>query len=221
MQLSEVLSISVWVLIFLYSIVLHELCHGLAAYVLGDPTAQIAKRLTLNPLRHIDLMGTVILPLMIWIASQGRFIFGMAKPVPVNFSRLRKIDMIWVSLAGPAANILLAMVLAILFHATEWVLVLLGIYLNLGLACFNLIPIPPLDGSKVLAGLLPSKAAHWILQSNTSGYLLIFALYFLGILPKLVFAGINAGSHWLNIPDLESLTQFLSTYAENPGLARG
>lgn len=149
--------------IFLIAVVIHEYAHGWVAYKLGDTTAKNAGRLTLNPLAHIDPIGTVILPLML-VLTGSPIVVGWAKPVPINFSLLRrpKQDMLWVSIAGIAANILMAFVLSLLLrmglfplNSYGWIFLNYGILINLVLAVFNAIPVPPLDGSKIVLGLLP------------------------------------------------------------------
>lgn len=184
------------------TVVFHEVCHGLVAYRLGDPTAKLAGRLTLNPLRHIDLFWTVLLPALLFISTQGRFAIGMARPVPVNFALLRhpKRDMIWVALAGPAANLALAITLTFFFKGFGQPLWLYAIYFNLGVACFNLIPIPPLDGSKILAGLLPDEVAREYLRMEPYGFAVILLLYFTGILFYLIVPAIDLLCVLLEIP---------------------
>lgn len=174
----------------LAALTVHEFAHGWAAWRLGDPTARIAGRLTLNPLAHLDPIGTVMLFL---------FYFGWAKPVPVNPYNLRhpKTDMIWVSLAGPASNILLAAILGYIIHpllvwdvidpfGVIYQMLTLGVFINLMLAFFNLLPIPPLDGSKVVAGLLPNRHLIWWEQIERYGFLIIIGIILLGR-----FAGIS------------------------------
>ncbi len=152
---------------FLIALVVHEYAHGFVAHKLGDNTAKHMGRLTLNPLAHVDLFGTIFLPLFL-IISNAPFVFGWAKPVPVNFYNLRhpKKDMVWVGLAGPAANFLTAIAVYLLlisgiirsvFLAEFFVKVLI---ISVFLGGFNLIPIPPLDGSRILMGLLPMKLAR-------------------------------------------------------------
>lgn len=196
-----------WALILYGAVVLHELCHGLAAYTLGDSTAKEAGRLTLNPLKHIDVFWTILLPVLIYFLTAGQFVFAMAKPVPVNFSRLYrpKTDMIWVALAGPFANFLIAFVLNYLLHMSyrtgvNQKFLTDAIYFNIMIALFNLFPLPPLDGSKILAGLLPLKWAVPYLETERYSWLLIFVFYFLGIIPFWIVTGIYFFSKLLGLP---------------------
>lgn len=181
------------------AITFHEAAHGWIAYKLGDPTAKHAGRLTLNPIAHIDPFGTILLPIITYIFAG--FIIGAAKPVPVNFANLRnpKRDMIWVGAAGPGVNILMALICGILFQFLvsksvyitsqsgflSFILVPLilmlkeGIKWNIVLAIFNLIPVPPLDGSRILAGLLPYKQAEFLGRLEPYGLLIISFLVFL------------------------------------------
>lgn len=178
--------------IFFIAIIIHEYSHGWVAYKCGDPTARYSGRLTLNPLAHVDPFGTLILPLML-IVMRSPFVFGWAKPVPVNFHNLKnpKRDMIWVGLAGPAANIIFAVVLSLLLKISlpafiHRVLVL-GIWINLILAVFNLIPIPPLDGSRILFGILPYKYSMRLAGIEPFGFVIIFLLIFLGLFDQIIF----------------------------------
>ena len=181
--------------IFFLAIIIHEYAHGWVAYKLGDPTAKHAGRLTLNPLAHIDPIGTVFLPLML-VFMRAPIIFGWAKPVPINFSLLRnpKRDIFWVSIAGIAANILLAILLSFvlrlgLFPANSYGSLFLsyGILINLVLAVFNAVPIPPLDGSKILLGILPRELAHSYMQLERYGFLILIALLWLGLLGRVIW----------------------------------
>lgn len=196
------MEILTWASLFLFSLVAHEVSHGAAAYSLGDTTAKDAGRLTLNPLKHIDPFWTVILPALLFISSGGRFMMGMAKPVPVNFGRLKspRRDMILVALAGPAANLALAAVLNTVWKFSGNIVFLYGIYVNLGLAVFNLIPLPPLDGSRVLAGFLPARAAMQLLKWDKIGYAAVMVLYVSGLLFKIVIPAMNFFCRILEVP---------------------
>ncbi len=165
--------------ILIYSVILHEISHGFVADLLGDPTARLAKRLTLNPLSHIDLIYTILLPLVLLLSGSG-VIFGAAKPVPIdpfNFREPKK-DTALTALAGPATNILIAAFFSILFRLFPTDLFISVVTLNIILAVFNLIPIPPLDGSKVLAGVLPDNLANKIYRLERYGLFFIFFLLF-------------------------------------------
>lgn len=186
-----IFTISVWTLPVLIAITFHEAAHGFVARMRGDDTAWRMGRVTFNPLRHIDPFGTILLPAMLLIGSGGRFLFGFAKPVPVDFSRLDnpRIDMVWVALAGPGINVALALAAAILGHLVpvlpsfmdEWALFNLvnAIHINLLLAVFNMLPLPPLDGGRVLVGLLPNRLAYAVAQTERYGLFILIGLIFL------------------------------------------
>ena len=178
----------IWVIPVLLAITLHEAAHGWTASKFGDHTARMMGRVTLNPVKHIDPVGTIIVPLALLIMSTG-FIFGWAKPVPINFNALRspKSGMILVALAGPGANLIMAigwLFVAILSFNNNIPIMLkmagAGIFINILLAVFNLLPIPPLDGSRVISALLPNPLAYKYNQLERFGFVILIGLMFIG-----------------------------------------
>lgn len=175
--------------ILLFSITFHEYAHGLIAYKLGDNTPQISGRLTINPLKHIDILGTIIMPILLIVITRGMFAFGYAKPVPINpynFKNPKK-DIMWVGLAGPASNFLIALALSIvlrmgLLGGIIKEVVQYGVVINLILFTFNLIPIPPLDGSRVVSAFLSYKNSYRYLKLETVGFIIIIMLLMSGML---------------------------------------
>jgi len=192
--------ISTWALPVLFAIVLHEVAHGWVADRLGDNTARFMGRLTLNPIKHIDPIGTILIPVLLLVVGSP-FLFGYAKPVPINFRKLRnpKRDMIWVALAGPVTNLLLALISTLVLAVTvnmpgsmEWVsqpLALMcqaSIIINVVLCIFNLLPLPPLDGGRVAVGLLPGPMAYQLSRLEPFGFLIIILLLVSGVLQSVI-----------------------------------
>jgi len=189
--------ISIWALPVLAAIILHEIAHGWVADLLGDSTARHAGRLTLNPFAHVDPIGTIVIPVVL-LVMHAPFLFGYAKPVPVNFAQLNrpKQDMVWVALAGPATNLMLALFSTLLLaaapHFPLWMAEPLAlscqasIIINMVLCIFNLIPLPPLDGGRVLVGLLPYALASPLSRLEPLGLVIIIALLVTGALPPVL-----------------------------------
>ena len=191
-------TVLIYALPVLFAITIHEAAHGYAARHFGDNTAAMMGRITLNPIKHIDPVGTILMPLMLYFATSGAFLFGYAKPVPVRFDQLRnpKRDMIWVALAGPASNfvqaIFWALVLVMLIGLGQHERFFLemcraGITVNLVMWAFNLFPLPPLDGGRILVGLLPWKQAQAVARVEPYGFFIVMGLVLLGVV----------GSYWL------------------------
>ena len=184
-------TVSVWALPLLVAITFHEAAHGFVAWRLGDNTAYLRGRVSFNPLRHVDPFGTVVLPGLLLLGSGGKLMFGFAKPVPVDFSRLRspRRDMVLVAIAGPAINVVLAVTSALLMHilaymsgdVSKWIAFNLSnsVYLNLILAIFNMLPLPPLDGGRIAIGLLPQSMAIILARLERVGFLIILGGIFL------------------------------------------
>jgi Zn-dependent protease len=180
----------------LFAITVHEAAHGYAARHFGDNTAFALGRITLNPLKHIDPMGTILMPLLLYFATSGAFLFGYAKPVPVRFGNLRnpKRDMIWVALAGPAANFIQAFLWgALLFllkgaGVSEPFFIKMaqgGVLVNVVMFVFNLFPLPPLDGGRILVGLLPYRQAVLVSRVEPWGFFIVMGLVLAGVLSSL------------------------------------
>jgi Zn-dependent protease len=185
-------TIALYALPVLFAITVHEAAHGYAARHFGDNTAYAQGRITLNPLKHIDPVGTILMPLMLYFATSGAFLFGYAKPVPVNFNALRnpKRDMVWVALAGPASNFAQAILWAVLLVALAALevnepffvkMAQAGILVNLVMWAFNLFPLPPLDGGRILVGLLPWKQAQWVSRIEPWGFFIVMGLVIAGV----------------------------------------
>ncbi|SFM02547.1 site-2 protease family protein [Variovorax sp. OV329] len=186
-------TVLIYALPVVFAITIHEAAHGYAARYFGDNTAWALGRVTLNPLKHIDPIGTIAMPLLLYFATSGAFLFGYAKPVPVNFGRLRhpKRDMVWVALAGPASNFVQAIFWALLLvgllaagiNETFFIkMCQAGVLVNLVMWAFNLFPLPPLDGGRVLAGLLPRGGAQELLaRIEPYGFFIVMALVIAGV----------------------------------------
>lgn len=202
-------TILIYALPVLFAITVHEAAHGYAARHFGDNTAYMMGRITLNPAKHIDPVGTILMPLLLYFATSGAFLFGYAKPVPVNFGNLRKPkqQMVWVALAGPASNFV---------QAVAWGVVLItmvgmgvderffiemaraGVQVNLVMWAFNLFPLPPLDGGRILVGLLPYRSAATLSRVEPYGFFIVLALVLSGIV----------GTYWLR-PLMDASNQVL------------
>ena len=185
-------TVLIYALPVLFAITLHEAAHGYAARLLGDPTATLMGRVTLNPMAHIDPIGTVLMPLLLYFSTGGAFLFGYAKPVPVRFDRLRqpKRDMVWVALAGPGINLLQAVLwgAALLLLASAGMnerffleMCRAGVLTNVVMFAFNLFPLPPLDGGRILTGLLPWRQALWLSRVEPWGFYIVLALVVTGV----------------------------------------
>jgi Zn-dependent protease len=188
-------TILVFALPTLFAITVHEAAHGYVARHYGDNTAEMMGRVTLNPIKHVDPVGTILMPLVLYFATHGAFLFGYAKPVPVNFGRLRhpKRDSVWVALAGPASNFIQALLWAIVFTVLVGVgvnerffleMAKAGVLVNLVMCAFNLFPLPPLDGGRVLAGLLPARQSYAFSRIEPWGFFIVMALVLLGVVSR-------------------------------------
>jgi Zn-dependent protease len=232
MELNLIQKIAVFAIPVIFAITLHEAAHGFIAMKFGDKTAWMLGRVTANPLKHIDPIGTVGLPLFLLLMSKisggPTFLFGWAKPVPVNFSALRhpKRDMIWVAAAGPVANLLMALIWGIvvqLGHATQngfasaplMLMGAAGIFINAILAALNLLPLPPLDGGRIAVGLLPRGPSMALARIEPYGFFILIALMFTGMLGMfmtplinifLTLIGLATG---LSVGQIESLLMIL------------
>jgi Zn-dependent protease len=193
MDIEIIQKITVYAIPLIFAITLHEAAHAFAARYFGDSTAYMLGRMTLNPIKHIDPVWTIVVPLVTLLVSP--FVFGAAKPVPVNFGALRrpKQDMIWVAAAGPAANLLMMLMwallgkIALIFATSEAVIFIIlvakaGIFVNAILMVFNLFPLLPLDGGRILAGLLPGRASYLFAKSEPYGMFILVALILTGVM---------------------------------------
>lgn len=185
-------TVLIYALPVLFAITVHEAAHGYAARHFGDNTAYMLGRITLNPIKHIDPIGTILMPIMLYFATSGAFLFGYAKPVPVNFGHLRnpKRDMVWVALAGPASNFIQAIVWAVVMITLVGTgmderffleMARAGVLVNLVMWAFNLFPVPPLDGGRILVGLLPWKQAQMVSRLEPYGFFIVMGLVIFGV----------------------------------------
>ena len=189
-------TIAIYALPVIFAITVHEAAHGYVARYFGDNTAWVMGRVTLNPMKHIDLVGTIVMPVLLYVATAGTFLFGYAKPVPVNFGNLRrpKQHMIWVALAGPGANFIQALLWGVLLYAVNaagvterFVLEMCraGMLVNVVMFVFNLFPLPPLDGGRILVGLLPWRQAQLASRVEPWGFFIVMALVLTGVVSTL------------------------------------
>ena len=189
-------TIAIYALPVIFAITVHEAAHGYVARYFGDDTAWVLGRVTLNPIKHIDLLGTILMPVLLYVATAGTFLFGYAKPVPVRFGNLRKPKqhMIWVALAGPGANFIQALMWGVLLYlangagVTErFVLEMCraGMLVNVVMFVFNLFPLPPLDGGRILVGLLPWRQAQLVSRVEPWGFFIVMALVLTGVVSSL------------------------------------
>ena len=189
-------TVALYALPVLFAITAHEAAHGYVAHHFGDDTAWKLGRVTLNPVPHIDPVGTILMPLMLYFATSGAFLFGYAKPVPVRFGNLRnpKRDMVWVALAGPASNLVQAWLWGMLFYVlqgagiTEPFFLKMcqgGILVNVVMFAFNLFPLPPLDGGRILVGLLPYRQAEMVSRLEPWGFFIVMGLVLIGVVSSL------------------------------------
>jgi len=201
-------TVLIYALPVLFAITVHEAAHGYAARYFGDNTAAMMGRITLNPIKHIDPIGTILMPLLLYFATSGAFLFGYARPVPVRFDRLRhpKRDMVWVALAGPGANLLQALLWAVLMYVLLGLdvnerffleMCKAGVLVNVVMFAFNLFPLPPLDGGRILIGLLPWRYAALLARVEPWGFFVVMALVILGVVSTLWMQPIMALTYGL------------------------
>ena len=217
---SVIQTIAVYFIPVLYAITLHEVAHGWAARHFGDQTAALQGRLSLNPLKHVDPIGTIVMPLMLYFVTSGAFVFGYAKPVPVNIMGLRnpKRDMLWVAFAGPGSNLVMAVLWMLLGVGLASIgvrepfiarMAEAGVAVNFVMAALNLFPLPPLDGGRMLASVLPVAQANQLLRLEPFGFFVVLALaatnvlnYWMGPILTVLHVGLG----WLMLPLISLLS---------------
>jgi Zn-dependent protease len=204
-------TVAIYALPVLFAITVHEAAHGYAARHFGDNTAYMLGRITLNPIKHIDPVGTILMPLLLYFVTSGAFLFGYAKPVPVRFGNLRnpKRDMVWVALAGPGANFVQAFMWGALFFVLTGLgvnepffikMAQGGMLVNIVMFAFNLFPLPPLDGGRILVGLLPYRQAELVSRIEPWGFYIVMALVITGIVSTIWLVPLMSLSYYvLNI----------------------
>jgi Zn-dependent protease len=213
-------TILIYALPVLFAITVHEAAHGYVARHFGDNTAYMMGRVTLNPIKHIDPIGTILMPLMLYFATNGAFLFGYAKPVPVNFGQLRhpKRDSVWVALAGPASNFIQAILWAVVFIVLAaagvserffLAMAKAGVLVNLVMWAFNLFPLPPLDGGRVLVGLLPPRQGYALSRIEPWGFFIVMGLVLLGVVSTFWLRPLMAAGYWILNLLLSPLTSLL------------
>jgi Zn-dependent protease len=201
-------TVAIYAIPVIFAITLHEAAHGYAAKSFGDKTAYVLGRVTLNPLKHIDPMGTIVVPLLLYFATAGTFLFGYAKPVPVRFGNLRnpKKDMVWVALAGPASNFFQAILWGIFYLLLIKVGVIerffiemcqAGVLVNVVMFAFNLFPLPPLDGGRILVGLLPWKQAAMVSRIEPWGFYIVLGLLLTNIISNFWMRPLMSATYWI------------------------
>jgi Zn-dependent protease len=205
---SIIQTVAIYAIPVIFAITLHEAAHGYAAKMFGDKTAYLLGRVTLNPIKHIDPVGTILIPLMLYFATAGTFLFGYAKPVPVQFGNLRrpKKDMVWVALAGPASNLFQALLWGITYlfliklGVSERFFIEMcqaGVLVNVVMFVFNLFPLPPLDGGRILVGVLPWRQAAMVSRIEPWGFYIVLGLLLTNIINNLWMRPLMSATYWL------------------------
>jgi Zn-dependent protease len=205
---SIIQTVAIYAIPVIFAITLHEAAHGYAAKSFGDKTAYLLGRVTLNPIKHIDPVGTILIPLMLYFATAGTFLFGYAKPVPVQFGNLRrpKKDMVWVALAGPASNLFQALVWGITYlfliklGLSERFFIEMcqaGVLVNVVMFVFNLFPLPPLDGGRILVGVLPWRQAAMVSRIEPWGFYIVLGLLLTNIINNFWMRPLMSATYWL------------------------